>query len=534
MKRNPSDTASQTFDLIVIGAGVNGAGVARDAAMRGLKVLLLDKGDISSGTSAWSTRLIHGGLRYLEHGEVGLVRESLREREHLLRIAPHLVRPLPMLIPVYARARRGLMAVRAGMILYDLLSHGKSLERHRMLSPQETLRRAPGLVAENLRGAARYYDAQVEYAERLVFENALSAARHGATVLTYARVDNLIVEEAAARGVEFTDLVNDTTHVARGRVVLNVSGPWVDEVLARSGWPAKRLICGTKGSHLVVDEFAGAPASALYVEAQADGRPFFIIPWNGAYLIGTTDLPFDGSPDEAEASEDEISYLLAETNRVIPQAQLTRAAVRYTYSGIRPLPCRTSRDPSGVTRRHFIRDHAPTLEGFLSIVGGKLTTYRSLSEQAVGVVFKKLGREAPECRTAEEPLPGAGPFKMKSDLTEAVTERLLKIYGARAAEVLKLASEDQGLREPFSKISGAIAAEVVFSFREEMAQTLTDCLWRRTMVGMNAEAGLDAVEAASEVARKYLNWDDARAAREVDDYRDYVRRFRPRAFKKPL
>jgi glycerol-3-phosphate dehydrogenase len=535
VRRNPADTATQTFDLIVIGAGVNGAGIARDAAMRGLKVLVLDKGDISSGTSAWSTRLIHGGLRYLEHREVGLVRESLRERERLLRIAPHLVRPLPMLIPVYAGARRGPLTVRAGMILYDLLSSGKSLERHRMLSPQETLSRAPGLAAENLRGAAVYYDAQVEYAERLIFENALSAARQGATVLTYSRVDNFIIEEGAARGVEFTDLVNNTAHAARGRVVLNVAGPWVDEVLALGGRLAGRLICGTKGSHLVIDEFAGAPAGAVYVEAQTDGRPFFIIPWNNAYLIGTTDLPFDGSPDEAAASEEEISYLLAETNRVIPRAGLTRDAVRYTYSGVRPLPCRTSLDPAGITRRHFIRDHAPALEGFLSIVGGKLTTYRSLSEQAVDAVFKKLGRRSPECRTAQESLPGAegksfaAELKMKSDLPEAAVERLLKIYGTRAGEVLKLAADDKELREPFSKVSGAIAAEVVFSFREEMAQKLTDCLWRRTMVGMNAWAGLDAVEAAAEIGRKYLGWDDARAAREVDDYREYVRRFRPRA-----
>lgn len=540
MRRNAPDTASQTFDLIVIGAGINGAGIARDAAMRGLKVLLLDKGDISSGTSAWSTRLIHGGLRYLEHGEVGLVRESLRERERLLRVAPHLVRPLPMLIPVYGGARRGLLTIRAGMILYDLLSSGKSLERHRMLSAEETRARAPGLAAESLRGAALYYDAQVEYAERLVFENALSAAREGAAIQTYSRVDNFIIEEGAVGGVEYTDLINNSMHVARARVTLNVSGPWVDEVLALGAQPRERLICGTKGSHLVVDQFAGAPANALYVEAEADGRPFFIIPWNNAYLIGTTDLPFDGSPDDAEASDEEIAYLLAETNRVIPSAQLTRDRIRYTYSGIRPLPCRTSADPAGVTRRHFICDHAPTLGGFLSIVGGKLTTYRNLSEQAVDAVFKKLGRKSPPCRTAEESLPGAqgedfeafvAQFRKESNLPKPVAERLLKIYGTRAEEVLKLAAEDEGLQEPFSKVSAAISAEVVFSFREEMAQTLTDCLWRRTMVGMNSEAGLDAVEAAAKVAQKYLSWDDERVRREVDDYRKYVRRFRPRAMR---
>ncbi len=527
----------QTFDLIVIGAGINGAGIARDAAMRGLKVLLLDKGDVSSGTSAWSTRLIHGGLRYLEHGELGLVRESLLERERLLRVAPHLVRPLPMLIPVYKGARRGLLTIRAGMILYDLLSPGKSLERHRMLSPEETRARAPGLALENLRGAALYYDAQVEYAERLVFENALAAVREGALMKTYSRVDNFVVEDGAVRGVEYTDLINDASHVACASVTLNVSGPWVDEVLALGSRPRERLICGTKGSHLVVDEFAGAPSNALYVEAQADGRPFFIIPWNDAYLIGTTDLPFEGRPDEASASEEEIAYLLAETNRVIPSARLTRDHIRYTYSGVRPLPCRTSADPASVTRRHFIRDHAPSLGGFLSVVGGKLTTYRNLSEQAVAAVFKKLGRKSPACKTADEPLPGAtgqsfaARFKKESNLPEPVAERLLKIYGARAEEVLKVAAEDEELREPFSKVSGAIGAEVVFSFREEMAQTLTDCLWRRTMVGMNSEAGLDAIEAAAEVAQKYLGWDGGRAAREVEDYRKYVRRFRPRAMR---
>lgn len=540
MRLNPPDIENQSFDLIVIGAGINGAGVARDAAMRGLKVLLLDKGDIASGTTAWSTRLIHGGLRYLEHGEVGLVRESLRERECLLRIAPHLVKPLPMLIPIYKNARRGKLTIRAGMIAYDILSLDKSLERHHMLSREETLRRAPGLDAEHLRGAATYYDAQVEYAERLVFENALSASQHGAAILTYARVDKFIVEEAQVRGVEFTDLLGSTVHTARAPVTMNVSGPWVDEVLAGTGHRVDRLICGTKGSHLVVDEFPGAPVDALYVEAKEDGRPFFIIPWNGAYLIGTTDLPFDGNLDEAEASEAEIDYLLNETNSVIPVAHLQRDAIRYTYSGVRPLPCRTNRDPSSITRRHFIRDHAPALNGFVSLVGGKLTTYRNLSEQAVDLVFKKLQRKSPECRTAYEPLPGArvedferfaGQFKAGSDLPVHVAERLLGIYGTRAEDLLGICDGDAELRKPFSEETGAIGAEVVFSFREEMAETLTDCLWRRTLVGMNAATGLDAVEAAARIAQKYLGWDESRAANEIADYRRYIRRFHPRAMK---
>lgn len=541
MQRNLLDIENQTFDVIVIGAGINGAGIARDAAMRGLKVLLLDKGDLASGTTSWSTRLIHGGLRYLEHGELGLVRESLRERERLLRIAPHLVKPLPMLVPIYEKARRGKLTIRAGMIAYDLLSFDKSLARHHMLSREGALSRAPGLNAEGLRGAFIYYDAQVAFAERLVFENALSASQHGATILTYARVDKFIVENKQVRGVEFTDVLDHTAHVARSLVVVNVSGPWVDEVLTGTNRHSERLICGTKGSHLVVDEFQGAPADALYVEAHADGRPFFIIPWNGAYLIGTTDLPYSGNLDEVTADEAEIDYLLDETNRVIPQAHLNRDDIRYTYSGVRPLPCRMDSDPTSITRRHFIRDHAATLPGFISIIGGKLTTYRNLSEQTVDLLFKKLGRKPPPCRTAEVMLPGASTedlvssgeqFKTESNLPEAMAERLFSIYGMRAKDVLEIAAHDAELLKPFASQTEAIGAEVIFSFRDEMAQTLTDCLMRRTLVGMNATAGLDAVEVAARLAQTYLGWDDDRVAREIADYRKYVRRFHPRALKK--
>src|SRR5262245_53630613 len=198
---------SDSFDLIVVGAGINGTGIARDAALRSLRVLLLDKGDIGSGTTSWSSRLIHGGLRYLEHGEIGLVRESLRERERLLHLAPHLVKPLPLLIPLYHGARRGSWLIRAGMVAYDLLSFDKSLDRHRMLSPDEAIERAPGLGRVGLKGAALYYDAQVEYAERLAVENALAARQAGATILTYARVTRLLRQGEVVTGVAFVDVL---------------------------------------------------------------------------------------------------------------------------------------------------------------------------------------------------------------------------------------------------------------------------------------------------------------------------------------
>ncbi|HEX8474830.1 MAG TPA: glycerol-3-phosphate dehydrogenase [Pyrinomonadaceae bacterium] len=538
-RKIPADITTTVFDVIVIGAGINGAGVARDASMRGLKVLVLEKGDIGGGTTAWSTRLIHGGLRYLEHGEIGLVRESLREREHLFRIAPHLVRPLPMLVPIYARGRRGALTVRAGMIAYDLLSFDKSLARHRMLTREETLRRLPRLNADGLRGAALYYDAQVEFPERLALENVLSAREHGASVLTYARVERMTIADGKVEGVVFTDLLDGGVHTARARLVVNVAGPWVDSVHKATSGTLRRMIGGTKGSHIVVNAFEGAPREAVYAEAEADGRPFFIIPWNTRYLIGTTDTRYKGDLDAVEADETEVDYLVGETNRVFPSAQLSRASVVYTYAGVRPLPYVGERDERGITRRHFIHDHAPELPGLISIIGGKLTTYRHLSELTVDAIFKRLRRDAPPCLTAQRPLPGAAvadfdafrvDFKAHNSLHANVSERLLRLYGVRAREVQAIASEDDALAETLSDETDAIGAEIVFSFRHEMAETLCDSLWRRTMIGMtSATVGIREAKVAADIAARHLAWDAARVTREVAAYLAYVKRFHPRA-----
>ena len=391
-----------THDVVIIGAGINGAGIARDAAMRGLKVLLIDKGEPGGGTTSASTRLIHGGLRYLEHFEFGLVYESLREREILLRIVPHLVRPLPITIPIYKHGKRGRLTIRAGMILYDLLSWGKSLPRHRMLSRAQTLERWPGLNPEGLVGSARYYDAQVEFPERLVVENVMSAREFGAVVLTHTCVTGFDVEEGKVSGVKFIS-EDGEEQFAEAAVVINAAGPWIDQVLERVPVESPKLIGGTKGSHIVVAPFPTAPANAIYLEARSDGRPVFIIPWNKLYLIGTTDVRFEGNPDEVRCEQWEIDYLLAETNLALPNAKLTPDNILYTYSGVRPLPVTGDKDEQNITRRHFIREH-PRLPNLLSIVGGKLTTYRSLAEECVDLIFRKLGRNSPPCRTATEML----------------------------------------------------------------------------------------------------------------------------------
>ena len=396
-------TSESEFDVLIIGAGINGAGIARDAAMRGLSVLLIDKGEIGGATTIASTRLIHGGLRYLEHFEFGLVRESLRERETLLKIAPNLVKPLAMTIPIYKQSKRGPATIRAGMIVYDLLSWGKSLPRHRMLSRAETLEQLPGLNPHGLLGSALYFDAQVEFPERLVLSNVVAARDLGAGVLDHTLVTKLSVEDARVTGIEFVT-EDGQTHTAQARIVINATGPWVDRLLDRAPVESPKLIGGTKGSHIVVPPFPTAPAKAIYLEARSDSRPMFIIPWDGKYLIGTTDVRFEGDPDEVRCEPWEIDYLLSETNAAFPRAALTVNDIVSTYSGVRPLAATSEKDEQSITRRHFIREH-PRLSNLLSIVGGKLTTYRSLSEECVDLIFRKLGRNTPPCRTAIESLP---------------------------------------------------------------------------------------------------------------------------------
>ena len=574
----PPDIGDYPFDLIVIGAGINGSGIARDAAMRGLKVLLLDKGDISDGTTQWATRLIHGGLRYLEYYEVHLVRESLAEREKLLHIAPHLVKPLRFVVPIYERSKRGPGMIRLGMIGYDVLSFDKSVPNHKMLSREEALEQYPGLNPEGLLGAATYYDGQVEYAERVAVENAISAREHGATVLTHAEVTRLLFEESGngglprVAGVEFEDRLGGGTFTVRAPVTVNVAGPWVDRVLAGAGsfgvddapegetGDREQMIGGTKGSHIVVDPFPGAPQDAVYVEARADGRPYFIVPWNGRYLIGTTDFRYKEDLDYVSADDDEIGYLIDETNAVVPTANLIREDVLFTYSGVRPLPFKPEGSESSITRAHVVYDHAtgrsaaggrltvegagPKADGLLSIVGGKLTTYRNLARQVVDVAYKKLGRPAPPCTTDRVPLPGgavadfdtfSAEFKATSGLTDELAERLLRLYGARAPEVLEQAGDDSSLRvslspEP-SVETALLGCEVLYAFRREMAETLADALLRRTMAGLGPNVGLDVDEAAAKVAVKHLGWTEERAKEEVENYRRYVERYRPKSFR---
>ena len=524
---------SAPYDVAIIGAGINGAGIARDAALRGLRVVVLEQNDLCSGTSAASSRLIHGGLRYLEYGELPLVFESLRERITLRKIAAHLVHPLRITIPIYASARRGLWLIRLGMITYDLLSVGKTVPGHEILSREAMLDTEPGLASDGLRGAARYFDAQVTFAERLVLENLLGARAAGADILTYKTVTGVNIERGRVTSLDFRDTRTLKTQRVDASVVINAAGPWVDDVLRTAADDVPRLIGGTKGSHIVVSHFDGAPTDAFYVEAAADGRPFFIIPWNDQYLIGTTDIRYDGDLGEIRASRAEIDYLLAETNRVFPDACLTVDNISFAYAGVRPLPKRDKGPESSITRRHIIRKNRRIARGLISIIGGKLTTYRNLAEQTVDRLGRVLERKLPECRTRDMLLPGAYRLDEARTALESLdclsgqgVERLLGIYGGRAIDLVSLAGDELKWMRCIDTAKSVLAAEVVFSVREEMAQTLIDIIHRRMMLGLTRDQGRVLYDSIATIAADEFNWNNERRSAELVALKAYSDSFR--------
>ena len=532
--RDLAQIQQDKYDLIVIGGGINGAGVARDAAIRGLKTILIEKGDFASGTSSWSTRLIHGGLRYLEYFEFPLVREALREREILLHTAPHLVTPLLLTIPIYRDRSRPYWKIWAGMILYDIFSYEKTLPIHRMFSQKKFQQLFRSIDRQNLAGGAQYYDGQIALAERLCLENIISAQEAGAVVLNYAEVTELKRDKERITQLTCQDkLTGKTFTVATSNeaVVINTAGPWVDRVCKLGNIGQTRKIGGTKGSHIIVKPFPGAPDTSLYVEAKSDGRPFFIIPWLGKYLIGTTDIPFKGDLDKIKADNDEIDYLLQETNSIIVNANLSRDDILYTYSGVRPLPNTEGKKPGSITRKHILYDHQKEgVNNLISLIGGKLTTYRHVGEEMVDAALKKMKRNAPPCQTDKLPLPGyilPGDRRIqeaidKYDLAVDTIDYLFSRYGSKALEVLALTKEEPELASPISHQLPDIKAQIVYAVRHEFARSLVDIACRRTTLAMSGNYGLDLLPVMNETLAQYCGWSPEKCDRACQEYRLYM------------
>lgn len=537
-----ADIDGRIFDLVVIGGGMAGAGIARDAALRGYRTLLLERRDFAFGTTSRSSKLIHGGLRYLELFDFGLVRESLRERERLARLAPHLVRPLPFLVPVYRGAKRGMVMIRMGMKLYDLLTPGKRTERYRTISRDETMRLEGYLEPEGLVGSGYYFDDLLLLPERLCLENVLSAQRWGASVYNYAEVVGIrrVAPSAERRApsaesgweIEARGALDGSAVRVTGRVVVNATGPWADQIRRLAGVDGgRRCLRTTKGIHLLLPRIT---EHAVYIAAQRDDRMFFVIPWQHFTLVGTTDTDFSGDLDRLAATRGEVQYLMQETRRVFPAARMRDEDISYTYAGVRPLSFEEGKSASAVSRAHKVVPEGES-RTFLSITGTKLTCFRSLSENAVDQVGSLLGRPAP-CRTHRLALDGsdgeetievrlwvdAADLGRRSGLEPAQIQSLLNTYGRRYPAVLAVAGRAPELKERLCKQNPDIRAQLVYAVEHERTETLADFLLRRTAIGGSPCLGKDCCEQIAVWMGELRGWSRGRTDREIRDYLDEI------------
>ncbi len=504
------------FDLIVIGGGIMGAWVARDAAARGMRVALFEQGDIASGTSSRTSKLVHGGLRYLEQGAFGLVAESQRERAVWLRIAPHLVRPLPFLFPIYRGAGPSRWKVRLGMVLYDALALFRNVEPHHMLTADEARRLEPALRAEGLVGAARFFDAQMNDA-RLCLEVVLAARGDGAAVETYTAVHGLIVRNGRVAGVRIG------SQEVLGRVVVNAAGPWLDRVCAMANGRSQRLR-PTRGSHLILPSLLRG--HALVLSAHRDGRTFFVLPWQGLTLVGTTDQDYRGDPAAVTCTDEERAYLLEETRRVLPDAAVEASAVLAEFAGVRPLVSADGVSASAVNRGDLVEE---SVNGLISIAGGKFTTARAVAERVVDLAAKRLGSfRSHECRTATTPL--AGGRSVSTDEREAWTTRATKLgldatqiealsrtYGARLGALLDLTAE-RGAERLHPELPWIIS-QVDWAVEQEMARTVDDVLRRRLPIALGPyRRDPEVIRRVAERMGVLLGWDSAAKRDHLERY----------------
>ena len=543
---------SQPYDIVVVGGGITGAGIARDAALRGLRVALFEKGDYGSGTSSKSSKLIHGGLRYLEHGEIGLVFESVSERRVQGRVAPHLVRPLKFLVPIFEGDRVGLETMNIGLWIYDTLALFRAPGLHKTHRGEKAHELEPSLRREGLRGAIEYYDCITDDA-RLVLENILDARAAGADCRNHTEVIGVERRRGRVVSVHVRDrLGGGGEERIETHSVIVAAGPWTDQVAARLELGAAGpLLRPTKGVHLVFPREVLPLERAITVISPVDGRVMFAIPWRQRLVLGTTDTDFDGDPDQVWADASDAAYLCESASRTFPDARFSPDRVIATWAGLRPLIHEEAEAASDVSREHqiYVRD-----DGVLLIAGGKLTTYRIMAKEAVRAAIRWLNdvdsdlfedRKPVRPRTKTRPLPGAvgvdppGPrgvvrlaAELEADegLAPKTAAHLAGVYGARARQVAELMRHEPELAAPMQPDLPYVWAEVVFAVEQDLARTVEDVLARRVpllLVGL--DQGLDVVDRAARLIGRRLGWDDAVREREVARYRRVVadsRRFR--------
>ena len=532
-------------DVVVIGGGITGAGIARDAARRGLSVVLFEQNDIAYGTSSRSSKLIHGGLRYLESYEFSLVFESVSERRVVMDLAPHLVNPLAFLFPVYQGARKSLRMISAGMWLYDGLALFRSPKRHRTLKPVEVAKEEPLLKQEGLQGAPVYYDCSTDDA-RLTLETVIDAIQNGGVAVSWVRVDALTKnEQGRVSGVVVKNVRDGSLREVKAHTVINATGPWTDEVLAMSGARKGKVLRPTKGIHIVVEREKLPVEHAVVLFHPTDKRVLFALPWGERTYVGTTDTDYDGAPGEEAATLEDVDYLIAAANYYFPTKQISRDDVISTWAGLRPLiapePEVGEMAESQVSREHQIMIGE---DGLITIAGGKLTTYRKMAKECVDVAVNllKLSGKLPEDihsgQTFKFPLPGAVGWPedddhqkvadeigrlCKCDLSDKARLHLVDTYGMRALELAKLCAADPSLIEAIIPGRVEIMAQVDFGVLEELAASLSDIMIRRTQIFFrDSRQGLGSAEKVASRMAELIGWSDEEKQKQIDDYKAQV------------
>jgi glycerol-3-phosphate dehydrogenase len=523
----------ERFDVLVIGGGIAGAGVAREAALAGLRTALIERDDFASGTSSRSSRLVHGGVRYLEHGHLGLVFESSRERRLLLQLAPHLVRPLAFTWPVYAGARVPQWKVRAGLLLYDALALFRNVHAHEGLSADAVLEQEPALAREGLEGGARYWDAATDDT-RLTLATALAAREEGAVVVNHCAVTGALHDGEQLAGVELTDRLTGSVFPVQARVVVNATGPWSDATSRLTGGSrdhAAPQIMGSAGAHLAVPRQRLGNRDAVTVVSPLDGRVMFVIPAGPHAIIGTTERPAHHGPDEIRATEGDVTYLLQSVNRIFPHAALSPDDVISAWCGIRPLAAARAGEHSAnaASREHAITQRA---DGLISVTGGKLTTYRAMAADVFRAASRALGDisttrlHAPDPSDAT-PLPGGDLPSLDEAMREvrtvtpdaAVAERLVHAYGSRWRDVWQYAERDPALGVRLAEPLPYLLAEVIHAAERELACTLSDVLIRRTHVAFETrDHGRAAAHRIAPLLQAVMGWSDEERVQQLAAY----------------
>ena len=509
------------FEVAIVGGGINGVAIARECARAGRSTLLLEQHDFASGTTSRSTRLIHGGLRYLEHGEIGLVRESVRERRRLLQQQPHLVRPINFLLPLGPQAQRSALEVRFGLWLYRRFAAARA-RNHAARDGIATLERL--LDSSEHWRIFQYEDAQCEFPERLVAEWLMEATDAGAVAHNHTQVLEIEVAAGQVRGLRLRDQLSGGEERVEAGWVINASGPWADQVAQAVGLRASTMVGGVRGSHIVLPRFPGMPEAAIYIEA-LDGRPFFVIPWNEQVLVGTTEVPDRSDPGCVYPRADEVQYLLDSLRRRFPQASVSPEHIRYAYAGVRPLPFAGDDNLSAITRRHFLHDHrGEGVAQMISVIGGKLTTAASLARQCA----RQIGIDVQEPRgTAFIPdsedfdallSRWAETFAAHSDISDPSARAIAAWHGPGRLGIAQLAKSDDRMRHPLCPHTHHIVAEAVNAFAGEHAQTLSDVLLRRVPVALNGCWSEECSAVAAYRIGDALGWSGQRIGAERDAF----------------